>query len=165
MYIILTFNYFYIGNVIKNMGISTSHDILSKHTISFTAIPSITSNNSKYPIKNSIFKKIKTRGLKTFFTYASKGGSSYKSIISHYINFTPINVIYKNNVFYVKGTILLTKNKKKLQYMPTNLSTINNYKKFIKIQIPHASKSGDPIQTIDKKYHVWIDRIEDIDIV
>ena len=147
------------------MGTSASQDILSKHTISFTATPSITSNNSKCPIKNSIFKKIKTRGLKTFFTYASNGGSSYKTIISHYINFTTKSVTYKNNMFLVKGTILLTKNKKNIQYMPKNLITINNYKKFIKKQVPHASKSGDPIQTIDKKYHVWIDRIEDIDIV
>ena len=147
------------------MGTSASQDILSKHTISFTAIPSIKLNNSKYPIKNSIFKKIKTRGLKTFFTYALNGGSSYKTIISHYINFTTKSVIYKNNMFLVKGTILLTKNKKKIKYMPKNLPTINNYKKFIKNQIPHASKSGEPIQTIDKKYHVWIDRIEDIDII
>lgn len=147
------------------MGNSASQDILSKHTISFTAIPSITSNDITNTTFSKIKKKIKTRGLKTFFTYASNGGSSYKTIISHYINFTINSVSYKNNMFFVKGTILLTKNKKKLQYMPKNLPTINNYKKFIKKQVPHASKSGDPIQTIDKKYHVWIDRIEDIDIV
>ena len=146
------------------MGNSSSQEIVSKHNVSFTAIPSITSNDIKNTTFSKIKNKIKTRGLKTFFTYASNGGSSYKTIISHYINFTTNSVTYKNNVFYIKGTILLTKNKKKLQYMPTNLPTIDNYKKFIKNQIPHASKSGDPIQTIDK-YHVWIDRIEDIDIV
>ena len=146
------------GNTSKSKNKNIFDDkVIVSFTVPVTICPT--------PIPKHIKNKLKTRGLKKWFNWAlSEVGSNYKTEISHYTNFNTKDIKIKNGKINVIGSMTLTKNKNKIKYMPSNMLTKDKYMKYIKIQIPHASRIGEPIQVIEKKYNVWFKKVENIKI-